>query len=311
MKIYHDVNSKYADYNTIPVDMVENIFDKSRKLGFQIKPIELNNVIGGIRKKSLVVVGAEPGMGKSLISLNIMYELARQSVDVCYIDLENGTEDFVDKIHTRWYGGEKNKKTYQREISDIQNIHYYSPIMFENLLGKKNKADLIKEIIINEYKKSMCEVFIIDPLQALENELDSGKVNNEQGIIIRTLRNLTIELDICIIINHHLRKSGGYRNFTSGEDDLKEEKEMYRIPTLEDLKGSSKISDYATDVWLFYRQNFSKDDFKKGIISFYSRKSRAGFVGKCKLYILKDSLTLKSLKEVYDTSSMEHVYGHI
>lgn len=290
MKIYNDLDTLTT---TVSDKMVADIFDVKRKIGYKLEPLALNNLVGGIRLRSLIVVGAETGMGKSYISINIMHSLAKQGVGVCYIDMENGAEDLVDKIHTRWYEGKKNVDTFRHEVEDIANIKYYSPIVIDETtrISKKKRLDTIIEIIKKEASGLLTEVFIIDPLQAISAELDNSKQLNEQAEIVKQLKDLAQKLNICIIINHHLKKSQGYRNFTTGKES-DEEKETYRIPTIEDLKGASAISDYATDVWLFYRKAMAVKLEERGDIYFASRKSRAGFTGKCRLKINKETLVL-------------------
>lgn len=304
MKIYHEISSLPID--TISDTMIQDIFDVKRKIGYPLEPTALNNIVGGIRLRSLIIVGAETGMGKSYISINIMHSLAKQGVGVCYIDMENGTEDLIDKIHTRWYGGIKNIDTFKKEVSEIVNVKYYSPTIIDETtrISKKRRLDTILEIIKKEAQGQLTQVFIIDPLQAISAELDNSKQLNEQAEIIKQLKDLAQKLNICIIINHHLKKSQGYRNFSKGGDE--EEKEHYRIPTIEDLKGASAISDYATDVWLFYRQAMSINVKERGNIYFASRKSRAGFVGKCKLRIDKDTMVLTD----FINPITDFLYGH-
>lgn len=290
MKIYNEVGNITE---TLSDKTVIDIFDIKRKIGYKVEPLALNNLIGGIRLRSLIIVGAETGMGKSYISINIMHSLAKQGVGVCYIDMENGVEDLIDKIHTRWYEGVKNIDTFKKEVEEIENIKYYSPIVVDEItrISKKKRLDTIIDIINKEAAGLMTEVFIIDPLQAIPAELDNSKNLNEQADIVKKLKDLAQKLNICIIINHHLKKSQGYRNFTSGKES-DEEKETYRIPTVEDLKGASAISDYATDVWLFYRKAMAVKLEERGDIYFASRKSRAGFTGKCRLKINKETLVL-------------------
>lgn len=308
MKIFNSLKDYAEPLTTVTSEMLDNILDERRKQGYPISPSNLQKCIGGIRLKSLIILASETNMGKSLISIDLMHSLAKnQGVQCVYLDLENGVEAFIDKLHSRWYEGKKDPDTYQREVQDIANVKYYGLDMIEESVVtlKKKRVEVITSIIEREVAGGLSEVFIIDPLQNVSAETDPGVQMNDEAMIVRKLRDMAQKHNICIIINHHLKKSGGYRNFAESATP-EEDKPKYRIPTIEDIIGSSKIANTATDVWAFFRENMALNPKDRGRIYFASRKSRTPYVGKCFLYSKFESGELINLEDAYP----EIVYGH-
>ena len=289
--------------------VVGEIFDPERLKGFPTGFAGLDEVVGGIKTGRCIVVGGATGMGKSLFGINVLVNLARdQGQKVCYIDLENGEQESYERMMGIWFrepqeffdDPENIKRAYKmkEEIDDA--IAYYS---HEELydMGFLDKGWGLLEALIKEHAEDGVKVFMIDPLQAVETKLDSQENQNEQGRFVRMLKDMAQSLNIAIIILHHLRKTTvGASKTLKGEeiDDLKEV--TYRIPDIDDLRGSGKIADFATDVWLMVRPAAdTRKEIRERIILRVA-KNRTGHKKDVRLQLHEEDLTITDREVVIE-----------
>jgi len=248
---------------------------------------------GGFREGQLAIMAGATGMGKSLFAINLMVKLAQNDIRVCFIDLENGqtlTMKRVLGIHTgmgtRLFNNKANKVKAIDAMKIFNNFDYHSYEFGLKTLGVKDIVEVMAEKVKNGVK-----VFCIDPLQALEFSLDSGKQLNEEGLLVKTFAEFAVRNRVSIVICHHLRKSQSNGNWVSQTDFGKEDIEpKYRIPTIEDIKGSSKITDFATDVWGFVRSKEGKDARTRSQTRFAVLKCRVALGGNATFYFDENSM---------------------
>lgn len=144
---------------------------------------ELDRVLGGgIVKGSLVLVGGDPGIGKSTLLLQVCQNLSKQAVKVLYISGEESLQQI--KIRAKRIG----------EFTDDL-----------SLLCETN-LDIIQEVI----KKERPTVVIIDSIQTMYNEAVSSapgsvsQVRESTGILMQVAKGMGIS----IFIVGHVTKEG-------------------------------------------------------------------------------------------------------
>ena len=141
------------------------------------------------------------------------------------------------------------------------------------------KCHTIQQIEIQARKlknKNKLDLLIIDYLQLIRN---SGKfTNREQEVadISRTLKLLSLELDIPIIALSQLN-----RNATRTE------------PTLADLRESGSIEQDADNIILLYSN--SSDSSNSEVVTVDLQKQRAGNIGAIKLLFSKFNSEFKNI----------------
>lgn len=274
-------------------ELVARMYNPARNEGYPTGFKSLDEIVKGIRLGTLTILGGATGVGKSLFGLNLLRNLASEGARCDYFDLENSDVVSHERLVSIW----ANKPTAyfkqnHEEAAEIiwkyqDHISYFSNDDLERFGG--GIETLIKLIAVSKSR-----IILIDPLQALETETSSQNQYNEQGKIVKVLKELAQRKDKAIILCHHLRKSSG----TSGEwvadiDDLKEQK--YRIPSIEDFRGSGKIVDYATDVWGIVRTISSPTKEGRGKTFLRILKNRSGFTGDVKLFFNEETLRFHEL----------------
>lgn len=283
-------------------DIAKRVLGKSRLKGYQTSLQSINELTGGIRTGTLTILGGATGMGKSLLSLNMAVDLITTNIPVCYIDLENGAEETLERVirikhhlTEQFFNEEENQAELEFYFMRLINFYYFT---HESIYKVKGKSLIHKVLRIMERAvEKECKVFFIDPLQAMES--DSKDNFNEQGAIVKTMKEFAQKHDVAVILNHHIRKSTqSSGNFLSDLDEGKEVK--YRIPTLDDYKGSAKISDFATDCWAIVRKIGNPDKVEKGMTLFRVLKSRRKSLGDVKLWLDIETLKFYESTKAYD-----------
>lgn len=260
----------------------------------------LDKVMNGITGGSLIVLAGATGMGKSIFALNVLANMANKGTSCMYFDLENGRERFFNRILRIRYGvsesffSNPDNLPQAKELldkSERENLEYIDHTMLYEM-GMMNLGYKLILNIIEKRAKEGTEVFLIDPLQALETSNDPKNSLNEQGTIVREFKELAQRLNVIIIICHHMRKSvnsGG--EFVVDLDEVKEVK--YKIPTVDDLRGSGKISDFATSAWGLVRTISSTTKEGKGKTLLNVMKNRDGDSGYVKMFFDVDKLLFR------------------
>ena len=167
------------DGSPLPIDAIE-LDDKER---IEIGIAEMDRVLGGgIVKGSSVLVGGDPGIGKSTLLLQILQKLARKGLKVLYISGEESARQI--KLRGRRVG------------ASSKNLLIYVEISLEAILRQ------IKEI--------KPEVVVVDSIQTIySSKLSSapgsvGQVRESSGQLIL----LSKKTGIPIFLIGHVTKDG-------------------------------------------------------------------------------------------------------
>lgn len=163
----------------VPLSQIEMTQDK--RISTEIK--ELDRVLGGgIVQGSLVLVGGDPGIGKSTLLLQVCRNLAAQGTEVLYISGEESLQQI--KIRAERIG------TFRDSLS---------------LLCETN-LDVIQKVIDREKPK----VVVIDSIQTMYNEAVASapgsvsQVREATGILMQIAKGMGIS----IFIVGHVTKEG-------------------------------------------------------------------------------------------------------
>lgn len=284
-------------------NIVSDLFDANRVRGESTGYRDLDNAVGGIRNQSCIIIGGATGMGKSIFSLNILMNMAKSGTKVAYFDLENGTNESMERLLRIRFELPKDFFTEYNEsrnddveamLEEFENFIYYSHEDLEQY-GYREKGHQVVLEMMRQLAVSGTQVFLIDPLQAFETQVDYKNALNEQGLIIEAMKNIAQQFKVSVIICHHIRKSiSGGGEFVDSFDDVKDVR--YKIPTIDDLRGSGKIADFATDVWGMVRLHSKRDANERGKTMIRVLKSRSGTKGDAYLFMDEETLNFHSKK---------------
>ena len=167
----------------------------------------------------------------------------------------------------------------------FSDFYYYSHDNFETI----SQSSILRLVKYHALKGQ--KIFLIDPLQAIPGD-DVLNTQEEEGNIVKELKNLAQELNLTIILCHHIRKTvSGGDTFVKSIADIDSPK--LRVPSLDDLRGSGKIGDYATGVWTMVRINNSTEADDRNKTLFRILKNRFGNLGDVRLVFNPMTLTFR------------------
>lgn len=282
-------------------DVVSQLFARGRLIGLPTGFHTLDNYCGGLRDGTATLLVASTGVGKTILALNILVSLLKSGTPCAYYDLENGETETLSRLLAIWFAlpqdyflDTSNQTDAESKVEEItENLTYWSDDDLQRFETKELKGvDLILKLMRVELFQKKTKFFLIDPLQALETSLDAQYSYNEQGDIVKKFKQFAQHNKVPIMLLHHMRKpTAGSGQKMKAEDIDDPQENDYYLPTLESIKGSSKITDTATDVWGMARSYGSSLEPDQGKTILRILKSRSGKRGDVKLNLDLTTLT--------------------
>lgn len=241
---------------------------------------DLDNIMCGLHRQELTIIGARPGVGKTTLALQIAEYIAKKGIETAFISLEMSEYQIIQKMlmkKTRVNSYKMRLGTLEEQ--DLEKISFASAEIAElpiHLITNARTIQHIENIARKLKNKNNLGLLVIDYIQLIKNK---GKFNNrEQEVadITRTLKLLSLELDIPIIGLCQLN-----RNASKAE------------PTLADLRESGSIEQDADNVLFLYRENENEENIVD--ITLKIAKQRAGDIGKIYLKFNKANSEFKGV----------------
>lgn len=221
------------------------------------------------------------GIGKTTMALQIAEHIARKNVWVGFVSLEMSETQLVQKMLARISKVNGHKlRAGTLEEKDFENISVVCGDLNTLPFHIISKIRTIQEIEVKARQlknKNELGLLIIDYIQLIKSANKFGSREQEVADISRTLKLLSLELEIPIIGLCQLN-----RNANRNE------------PSLADLRESGAIEQDADNVIFLYQEEGQEEEIAPQIIAKVA-KQRAGDVGKVKLLFKKANSEFISL----------------
>lgn len=284
LKTIQQRNEKTMTFQELVLKAINEIelnYNKKTDYSLYTGLIDLDKLLLGLHKQELTVIGARPGVGKTTIALQIAEHIARKGLYVGFISLEMSETQLIQKIVARisqvnsyrMRAGtlEENDFLKIAEVcGDISQLPFHIISKIRTIQEIEVKARQLKN-------KGELDLLIIDYLQLIKNASRFGNREQEVADISRTLKLLSLELEIPIIALCQLNRNA-----------------MKNEPTLADLRESGAIEQDADNVIFLYQEEGQEEE-KVPIEILKVAKQRAGEVGKIKLQFRKANSEFISL----------------
>ena len=206
------------------------------------------------------------GVGKTTFALQLAEKIASKNKSVAYVSLEMSDEQIIQKILS------KRTKINSRKIrngdlddEEMTKVSVACSEITEIPINILTKTHTIQQIEIEARRmknRKKLDLLVIDYLQLVRNIGNFKSREQEVADISRTLKLLSLELEIPIIALCQLN-----RNASKNE------------PTLADIRESGAIEQDADNVIFLYPQ----EEDNNNIITVDLQKQRAGNTGSFKL----------------------------
>jgi replicative DNA helicase len=232
----------------------------------------LDDVIIGMNRSDLILVGARPGMGKTSFVMNIAVNVAATGKNVAVFSLEMSVEQLI----SRMMSSEACIPSHSLRLGTVED--------WESLAHVSNKLaethimiDDTPGISVGQIKSRLRRVkdlglVVIDYLQLMQSDTTTANRVQEVGEISRGLKLLAKELDVPVICCAQLSRSP--------------ESRPDKRPMLSDLRESGSIEQDADIVMFLYRDDYYKPDEEKAessVAEVIIAKNRHGSLDRVKL----------------------------
>ncbi len=233
----------------------------------------LDNVIVGLGKSDLVLVGARPGMGKTSFTMNLATAAAMATKKtVCVFSLEMSAEQLANRMLSSEAQVDSYKmRSGQLENEDWEAIAYASSRLSEaeiliddtpgiSVTGMKSKLRRVKNL----------GLVVIDYLGLMTGDRHTDNRVQEVSEISRGLKLLAKELNVPVICCAQLSR---------GPENRPDKR-----PMLSDLRDSGAIEQDADIVMFLYRDEYYKEETPaQSVAEVIVAKNRHGSLDRVKL----------------------------
>lgn len=237
----------------------------------------LDEVLTGLKKNDLIVIGGQPASGKTALALSIMLNVAvDQNLPVLYISLESSALELSKRIIRMRSGisGEKLDGAGKLEPNEWEQLECKMKRVEKAPIFIEERPDLtighIRNIVRTQIEKNGIRLVIIDYMQLIKGRVDC-RINREQEMssISRELKSLAKECQVPIVAISSLSRQLSNRQNTNSNSR----------PQISDLRDSGSIEFESDVILLLYPRDFpglAGDDFDGNKITLIVAKNRDG-----------------------------------
>ena len=200
--------------------------------------------IDGFRKTELIIIGARPGVGKTVLGVNIAYNMAKDKKNVLFCSLEMGKVELHERL--------------LKSITKINNYKNMSQEDFEKIIKTSNaikdrlpltiydKPGMTIENIIYKARQGKYDVIVVDHLSILRSVQKFKSRYEEVSYLSSRLKVLARETNSPVICLCQLSRALEGREI--------------KAPNMSDLRDSGSIEQDADLIFFIYRPEYHLKD---------------------------------------------------
>ncbi len=250
----------------------------------------IDNILSGLQKSDLVLLGARPSIGKTSLSLDIARHAALNGYRVGTFSLEMSAEQVVDRV----IAAQSQVPLWRLRTGRIQDETEFA--MIQQALNTLSDINLFVEdtpspniLHIRSMARKLqlehgLDLLIIDYLQLIMPTTSSNSLVQQTTEISRNLKSLARELNVPVLALSQLSRGV-------------EQREL-KIPRLSDLRESGSLEQDSDVVMFLYRKDRDKldiSDEEKNITEVIVAKHRNGPLGSVKLRFDPEKVTFRNI----------------
>ncbi|NCN27616.1 replicative DNA helicase [bacterium] len=222
---------------------------------------DLDDTLSGLRPGQLVVLAARPGMGKTSLAANIMYDIAcHQNKPVLFFSLEMTQEELVDRIISFAANIDQSKlRSGRLTQEDFQELFYAADDCKEAPLYIDDRSVCSPYDVLAQARRLISELslqnpdtrlglIVVDYIQIMKSGGRQESRTLEVAAITGGLKAIAKELKVPVLALSQLNREGAKR---PGES---------KKPQLSDLRDSGAIEADADAVLFIHREQGEHTD---------------------------------------------------
>lgn len=233
------------------IELLQKRYENRGDTSFYIGIPKFDEATAGLHQEELTTIGARPGVGKTILGMQIAQNIAKKKRKVMYTSLEMSVTQLCERIISSSAKVNLSKLRTGNIESDKEWMNVYitaSENSMDNFLLDKTSRTI--QHIRTKLRKHKPDLVIIDYLQLLRSSEKHYSREQEVATITRELKLMTLEFKIPIVILSQLnRNAEGNR------------------PSMADLRESGAIEQDSDNIIFLHEPNEKDIDslIKNGI----------------------------------------------
>lgn len=261
---------------------------------------EIDNMLSGLQRSDLIIVGARPSYGKTSLTLDFARQAAvHHAKSIAFFSLEMSREQIADRLVAaqgkvdlwKLRTGKKLEETdYQMIQIALDKLNgaaiYVDDTPSPNIVQMRSMARRLQS------ERKGLDLIIVDYLQLIRPRTSSDNTVAQVTEISRGLKAMARELDVPVIAVSQLSRSVEQR----GKNEA---------PRLSDLRESGSIEQDADVVLFVHPKNRGREDldeYLQNLVDIIIAKHRNGPVGTVELQFKKEYSSFWPREERYGDS---------
>ncbi|MBI4094800.1 MAG: replicative DNA helicase [Candidatus Liptonbacteria bacterium] len=256
----------------------------------------LDNLLSGLQRSDLIVLGARPSLGKTALALDIARQAAfKGNLPVGIFSLEMSREQVID----RFIAAESQVPLWKLRTGRITDDLEFE--MIQHSLDRLAQANIFIDDTPSPnvlQMRSMARrlqvehglgLLVVDYLQLMTSRSHSDNIVQQVTEISRGLKALARELNVPVLALSQLSRAVDQRD--------------YKVPRLSDLRESGSIEQDSDVVLFIYRKDRDKPDVpleEQNVAQIIIAKHRNGPLGSITLKFDQERVTFRSIDRVHD-----------
>ncbi len=254
----------------------------------------LDNLLSGLQKSDLIIIGARPSFGKTAFTLDMARNAAGLGHAVGIFSLEMSREQVIDRfiasqasiplwrLRTGRLNDDSEFGQVQQALDDLSKIPLYiDDTPSPNILQMRSMARRL------QIERGL-ELLIIDYLQLIQPRTSSDNIVTQVTEISRGLKSLARELNIPVIAVSQLSRAVEQREI--------------KIPRLSDLRESGSLEQDADVVMFLHRKDRERLDLpeeEQNVVEIIISKHRNGPLGSVRLKFDPDKVNFHAIDSMH------------
>jgi len=264
------LSKRYQEHVSSPIDGLSGIHTGSDTM---------NQISDGWQKKDLIIIGARPSMGKTLVGLGTGIEAMQADPDVMptFMSAEMAIGGVIDRCianigrlnlrklrnFNKFVQSDKDRAAYNNAMGVLEGS---SLDIFEENTVPAIRARMRQRIKDNPGKKHIC---IIDFLTQLRPTDPTGNANIDYGNMVLDLKQMAKDLDIPVILLVQLNR----------QNEMRADK----MPTMSDIRDTGVVEQAGDIIIFLHREYYYDKQADPNLLEINIAKNRQGQTGLAKL----------------------------
>lgn len=260
---------------------------------------KLDNILSGLQKSDLIILGARPSLGKTTLAMDIARHAATKSgLPVGIFSLEMSREQVIDRLISSESGVPLWKLRTGRITEDVE---------FQMIQGGLDRLATANIFIDDTPSPNILQMrsmarrlqvehglglLVIDYLQLVTPRTKSDNIVQQVTEISRGLKALAREINVPVLALSQLSRDVDKRD--------------HKVPKLSDLRESGSIEQDADVVLFIYRKDRDRIDVppeEQNVAQLIVAKHRNGPLGTVDILFDPDRVTFKNVETRYEADS--------